>query len=1196
MFAKSQPGCGVDQDLSPRSFNPDQKLHTVTTNTTLIEAPLKSALSIRNIPTTPCKISTALVSKHPTKEPCPITPKVDTTELSPLTSEKSLIEPCPTIPTFTVLSNPLNVDNNVPDCIPSSKINPFKTSFHERFKNYYNVRARIFSKSSPEYTNKYNRLRKYRNDCKLRKKYQHEIASIDEIRFQDNRPFGSVLLEGTEVNGLLDSGASVSVLGKDSLPFLNSIGKTIFKIQSNVSTSDGTKQPVVGVVHLLARYNSIEKLHKFFVVPSLSQELYLGFDFWKAFNIAPELHDLNVSELNVDLDIPPENPENEQHALTIDQTARLERIKLMFPSSVELGLGHTTLLKHKIDTGDSEPIKSRHYPVSPKVQALMYEEVDRMLKLGVIEESESPWNSPVVLVRKPGKNRLCLDSRRLNTVTKKMAYGLPNINGLLSRLSDTYFISCIDLKDAFWQVELEETSKEKTAFTVPGRPQYQFRVMPFGLCNAAQRLCQLMDKIFPVNVLSRVFVYLDDLLVVSSTFEEHMTLLVEVARKLRQAGLTVNLTKSRFCFKEVRYLGHIVGHGKIRPDPTKVSAIVDFPLPTTVKQVRRFVGMCAYYGKFLENFSSLSSPLTDAIRKKGNFTLTPEAVKAFEELKRALVSEPILVHPDFNEPFQIHCDASIYGVGACLMQKDVEGNDHSICYFSKKLNSSQKNYSVTELECLAAVLAVEKFRPYIELHQFTIITDHSALKWLMEQKDLHGRLARWSLRLQRFEFSIEHRKGQDNVVPDTLSREEDIAELCQNMPAVDLKSSSFASEEYIQLRDTAEANSESLPDVKVSEGFVYKRVSPRLGIPEDDLDVWRLWVPTGLTHDLVHSAHVADDSLHHGRKKTLQKLRLLYFWPRMSSQVDAYVGKCEKCKIVKRPNTVLKTEMGKPFVSERPFQHIYLDYLGPYPRSSRGNTHMLVILDHLTKFPIFTPLRHANTTLTIEALEKLVFSVFNVPETVLTDNGSQFLSHQFKSFLENYGIRHLTTPVYSAQSNASERLNQSIIKGIRMQISNDHTRWDEKLTQIAFALRSAHHETLGMSPHKALFGHEKICHGSAYPLLKSLDSLNEPDLRVHADPEKIRKIQDSLMSNIRAAHEKNEKRYNLRVRKPQWKEGQIVFRRLFPQSSSPKNFNAKFSPKFAKCRVSKVLTNNRLLLEDFKGKEIGVFHSKDIKV
>lgn len=335
---------------------------------------------------------------------------------------------------------------------------------------------------------------------------------------------------------------------------------------------------------------------------------------------------MSISELATvnSLNFPPDLSDPKLHPLSPEQFDRLQRVKSEFPSSLDQGLGQTSLLMHSIDTGDAEPIKCKHYPVSPNVQQLMYQELDRMLDLGVIEEAESPWNSPVVLVRKPGKNRLCLDSRRLNSVTKKMAYGLPNINGLLSRLADTHFISTIDLKDAFWQVKLDEASKEKTAFTVPGRPQYQFKVMPFGLCNSAQRLCQLMDRIFPSSWNNSVSTYLDDLLIVSSTFDDHTTLLSEVARRLQAAGLTVNLAKSRFCYTEVKYLGHIVGHGMIRPDPEKISAITEFPIPSSVRQVRRFIGMCGYYSKFVKNYSTLSSPLTDTIKKHGKFQFSAE--------------------------------------------------------------------------------------------------------------------------------------------------------------------------------------------------------------------------------------------------------------------------------------------------------------------------------------------------------------------------------------------------------------------------------------------------------------------------------------------------------------------------------------------------------------------------------------------
>lgn len=1090
--------------------------------------------------------------------------------------------------------------------INNSSVNLTKsTNFHERFINYMKARNRIFSETSKSSiaSQKLKRLQNFRKISKLKKSADKYISSFDRIRLSDDRPYAKIILAGIEMEGLLDSGASISALGKDSLEFLTQNKISLIKMNSCVTTSDGTRQDIFGFVILKVNFKNLIKEHRFFVIPSLKQKLYLGYDFFRAFNVASDLMENcyhhsteacipNLSELSPnDLSVDPN-----QHLLTRQQEIELKRIKSKFPSSVEMGLGRTHLLKHFIDTGGAEPIKCRHYPVSPNVQQLMYQELDRMLSLGVIEEAESPWNFPVVLVRKPGKNRLCLDSRRLNNVTKKMAYGLPNINGLLSRLSDTHFISSIDLKDAFWQIELKTSSRERTAFTVPGRPQYQFKVMPFGLCNAAQRLCQLMDRIFPSSWSERVFTYLDDLLVVSRSFNEHMRLLSEVAERLRNAGLTVNLTKSRFCCKEVKYLGHIVGNGSIRPDPDKISAITNFPVPCSVKQVRRFIGMCGYYSKFVKGYSSLSAPITDTIKKHGKFNFPENALLSFHKLKNALVQEPILVHPDFEQPFFVHCDASSYGVGACLMQKDSNGQDRAICFFSKKLTGSQKNYSITELECLAVVLAVEKFRPYIELHEFTVITDHSALKWLMGQKDLSGRLARWSLRLQRYNFSIEHRKGVQNVVPDCLSRESDISEINNTMKLVDLNSEHFDSDEYKSLRETVQQNQSRLPDVKVGEKYVYKRVMHRLGQDDEEFDVWRLWIPSALTHDLVFQAHCSSDGLHNGIAKTIHKLRQLYFWPRLGSQVKSFVENCEKCKSTKNSNIILRHPMGQVFVTQRPFQQIFVDYLGPYPRTAAGFTYIFVILDHLTKYPIFIPLRNATTQLTIEALEKQVFCMFNVPENLFSDRGSQFMSSDFQKFLKLYGVKHLPTPTHSPQSNASERLNQSIIQGIRLQIDSNHKQWDKGLTNIAFALRSSIHSSIGVSPHFALFGHDMICHGSSYNLLRKLDCLKEGNMMIMDKADRMRITYDDIMDRIQEVHERNERRYNLRSRQRKISVGQIVYRRLFHLSNKDKHFNAKFAPKFSKCKVREILGNSRFLLEDLDGKVVGTYHSKDLKL
>jgi len=342
--------------------------------------------------------------------------------------------------------------------------------------------------------------------------------------------------------------------------------------------------------------------------------------------------------------------------------------------------------------------------VSPAVQQLLYAEVDEMLRLGVIEPSESPWSNRMTLVRKPGKNRLCLDARKLNAVTVKDAYPLQNIESILSRVDDTVYISSVDLKHAFWQIELDPKSREYTAFTIPGRPLYQFRMMPFGLCNAAQRLCRLMDRVIPQALRGKVFVYLDDLLIIFKTFEEHIELVSKVTKCLSDANLTIGLQKSNFCFKYLRYLGYVIGEGMLRTDPEKVKAILQIPEPKSVRQLRSFLGTAGWYRRFIRDFSGLSAALTDCLKEKTKFKMTDEAITAFHALKKALTRAPVLVHPDFTRPYFIQCDASHVGIGAVLFQRDDEDSDRPIAFFSEKLRGAQLNYSVTEKECLAAWL------------------------------------------------------------------------------------------------------------------------------------------------------------------------------------------------------------------------------------------------------------------------------------------------------------------------------------------------------------------------------------------------------------------------------------------------------------------------------------------------------------
>lgn len=965
-------------------------------------------------------------------------------------------------------------------------------------------------------------------------------------------------------------------------------------IKANASTADGSSQRIIGKLKLMVEYGNQEKFLEIFIVPSLQQELYLGIDFWRIFGIFPK--ELQIAELNLkEKDVPTSNVE--QHVLTEDQQSKLKLAINCFPSFCQEGLGKTNLITHSIDVGKVKPIKQRHFPVSPAVEKEMYAEIDRMLSLGVIEEADSAWSSPIVMVTKPGKVRICLDCRKINSFTEKDAYPLPQISGILSRLPKAEYITSLDLKDAYWQVPLEQQSRDKTAFTVPGRPLYQFKVMPFGLCNATSTMSRLMDKVVPFHLRNEVFIYLDDLLIVSSGFERHIEVLREIALHIKRAGLTINIGKSHFCMRRVRYLGHIIGDGGIRTDPEKVSAITQFPIPKSLRSLRRFMGMCGWYRKFVPNFATLASPLTDLMTTKRRFSLTENAIKAFEELKSHLTKAPVLSSPDFAKPFAIHCDASKTGVGAVLVQTSAEGDERPVAFISKKLNKAQRNYTVTEQECLAAIVALKSFRAYVEGHDFTIITDHASLKWLMSNHDLNSRLARWALTLQRFKFKIEHRKGSLNVVPDSLSRvnEDELAAIdIKEGLLVDLNSEHFKSIEYTDWVRNVQANSAYFPDLKTEDGYVYRRSEHLTGEQTHDEYAWKLWIPKQLVQEVISQAHNSPLASHGGMHKTIERVRRYYFWPGLVSDIKTYINACEVCKSTKSPNSVLRPPMGKAAETQRVFQRLYIDFLGPYPRSRSGNVGIFIVLDHFSKFVFLKPVKKINADVVVKYLENDLFMTFGVPETIVSDNGSQFRSVAFQKLMKQYEITHTLTAVHSPQANASERVNRSVISAIRAYVNPDQKNWDENLNKISCALRSSKHSSIGTTPYYTTFGQHMVTSGSTYSLLRKLNILDDRSL-VFNRPDTLEIVRADAGKHMQKAHEQNEKRYNLRSREVNFAEGQEVFRRNFKQSCFATGYNSKFGPSFVKARVRKKIGNSYYELEDMQGRPLGNYHAKDIR-
>lgn len=437
-------------------------------------------------------------------------------------------------------------------------------------------------------------------------------------------------------------------------------------------------------------------------------------------------------------------------------------------------LTFTSEIKHTINTKDSAPIytKSYRYPYIHKEE--VKSQISKMLDQGIIKPSISPWSSPVWIVPKKmdasGKQkwRVVIDFRRLNEVSVDDKYPLPNIADLLDQLGHCQYFTTLDLASGFHQIEVDPKDTEKTAFSVENG-HYEFLRMPFGLKNAPSTFQRIMDSILLGIQNERCAVYMDDILIYSRTIHEHLSRLREVFTRLRKANLKIQPDKCEFLKKEVAYLGHLITPDGVKPDPKKVEAVENFPVPKNTKEVKSFLGLTGYYRRFIPSYAKISKPLTNLLKKDQLFNFNQECNEAFNILKNYLITEPILQYPRFDEPFILTTDASLYAIGAVLSQGPI-GKDLPIAYASRTLCSAETKYSVIERELLAIVWAVKHFRPYLYGRKFVLVCDHRPLTWVFSIKDPGSRLARWRLKLEEYDYEIKYKPGKINKNADALSR------------------------------------------------------------------------------------------------------------------------------------------------------------------------------------------------------------------------------------------------------------------------------------------------------------------------------------------------------------------------------------------------------------------------------------------
>lgn len=1002
---------------------------------------------------------------------------------------------------------------------------------------------------------------------------------------EDERPFLRVRVFGVDMLGLLDSGASRTILGA---PGLEILGTMKIKIQQarikDCTVANGSSCEVIGSINIPFQIRDKVVLLDVLVIPSVTYSLILGADFWRRAGIVPDLrHGEWTFSDSPEIQL---NTITSSNHLTAEQSLHLDQfINDAFRDFPE-ELGCTNLVKHSIKTS-AEPIKQRHYPISPAVQKQVNIEVDKMLNDGIIEPSNSPWASPIVLVRKKdGSYRFCVDYRKVNKVTERDAYPLPLVTHTLDKLRDARYLSTLDIKSAYWQIEVDDASKPITAFVVPGRGLFQFKRLPFGLHNAPATWQRFIDRVLGVDLEPYVFVYLDDIIIVTQDFDQHLRVLKEVFRRLKDSGLTVSRDKCCFCRDELKYLGFVIDRKGLHVDPDKVQAILEIPTPRNVSEVRRILGMASWYRRFVPNFSTVVAPICRLLSKNVRFVWSDECEGAFRTIKEFLASAPVMSCPDFDRPFCIQTDASDYGLGAVLTQGYPDG-DKVVAYISRSLTKNERKFSTVEKECLAVVWAIHKFRPYVEGAQFTVMTDHFSLQWLHNLKDPSGRLARWSVRLQQYDFNIVHRKGKDNVIPDALSR---------SVPSINALEvgPNIQDNWYAKMMVSIVQNPIQFPLWRKVGNVIYKRVrNPRPGLG-DPMDEWVQIVPKELRQNVLRENHDSPTAGHAGIYKTYHRIASKYYWPKMKADITHYVRSCATCAQYKperrRPPGQL---CGRPDV-KRPWQLVCADLVGPLPKSRHGNLYILTAQDYFTKFCIFSPLRTATSSNVAKLLENNVFLTFGAPETIVCDNGKAFVGREFKTLCASYNTSIAYTALYHPQANAVERVHQVMKTMLASYVQDNHRSWEDHLQKVACAIRTAKHEATGDTPYFANFGREMVLDGRDFK--PKPEELRDDAAIKRSRAEGFESLFRDIRRRLDLAYRRAQRGYNLRHRDIRYAVGDRVWRKNVTRSDAAQYYTAKLAPKYlGPFFVHKRLSPWTYELRDSSQRAAGVWNAKDLK-
>ncbi|XP_045535217.1 uncharacterized protein LOC123720914 isoform X2 [Papilio machaon] len=961
------------------------------------------------------------------------------------------------------------------------------------------------------------------------------------------RPILGVEILGVRGTALLDTGAKGCIAGASLYQVLLRHNHACQETTKRVRLADGSVQiRELLVTNLHVKLKSKLLCLEFIIFPDTeSNDTILGMDFIASagmvLDFAASIWYFSGDEVTYPLEYELSRPcvsvssadflrEEEGVMLHPEERLLLSDFLKQNEDLFEPGGGPTPYAEHHIDTGDNAPIAVPPYRLTPAKKEIMKAELEKMLADDVIEECESAWSAPALLVpKKDGSFRFCVDYRRLNAITKTDSYPIPLIDDL------------------------------------------------------------------------------DDILVITQgSFQDHLQDLDKVFDRLRHFGLHANRAKCHFARQEVTYLGHVITPKGIKPDSTKVDAVLKMKEPHNLKHLKSFLQTCSWFRKFIPDFSRIAEPLSKLTRKNEAWTWGEAQQRAFDVLKSKLTSAPILIQADYTQPFLLRTDASNYALGAALLQGD-NNNEKPIEYASRLLTSAERNYSTTEREALAVVWAVEKFRGYIDGHLCIVKSDHQPLKWLLTLKSPSGRLIRWALKLQAFDLKIEYSPGKVNTLADTLSRPtcnginecevcSVIVDLPQALPS-QLRAEQLEDPEVAKIIQDLESTDELTSTRWLERGYVLQRGVLYRYDPDNDSEEAQMVVPISKREEILKSFHDSPTAGHQGIERTLQRIREHFFFIGMRRYVTEYLKNCVDCLKYKAANQKPAGLLQTPVLQQRS-EVLAVDLFGPLPEGDQGQRWVLLVEDVATRWVELFSLVEATAENCAKLLIEEYFLRYGLPRRVVSDNGTQFISSVMQLSMFILGVKQELIPVYHPEANPAERKNRDLKVQLSLLVKNEHRNWPKYLAHVRFAMNSAVCSTTGKTPAFLTFARELRTPFEMHHDLRAI--LDKENFVPSATPylrSFVRTLQDIRDRVEKKQDQRKEIGDTARRSVPTYKQNDLVLVKTHVLSNASKGKTRKFMPKRdGPYRVKRVITPTTFILSNLTDDDtvIGKYHSSDL--